>query len=238
MALGDPADPAAPFARLRALVGGLGCARADVAALAVLACGGLAALGLLWVASRAGADSAGPPSLVTPTSPASQASASPAAQAGHPGLRGPAGPGPVLVVHVAGHVAAPGVYRLPSDARVADAVAAAGGALPDAALDHVNLARPLTDGEQILVPGPDDPPALAAGPEAGRRGAWRADGTLDLNRAGAADLEQLPGVGPVLAQRIVDHREQIGRFAAVEDLLGVSGIGQRTLESLRPLVSV
>jgi competence protein ComEA len=131
------------------------------------------------------------------------------------------------VVHVVGAVAAPGVVRLPFGARVVDALSAAGGAAPDADLARVNLARVLVDGEQIQVPRPGDP-----APEAPTAGAAPGDGTLDLNTASLAQLDGLPGVGPVLAQRIVDRRP----FASVDELDEVSGIGQALLERLRPLV--
>lgn len=131
-----------------------------------------------------------------------------------------------VVVHVVGAVAAPGVVRLPAGSRVTDAVAAAGGATAEADLAAVNLARVLTDGEQIVVPRPGDPaPPAGAAPGA-------ADDTVDLNAASLAELDGLPGVGPVLAQRIVDGRP----YTSVDELDQVSGIGQTLLERLRPLV--
>lgn len=134
-----------------------------------------------------------------------------------------------VVVHVSGWVKVPGVVELPEGSRVVDAVAAAGGALPGADLGAVNLAEPLVDGGRVLIPGPGqtDGEAVAV-----------ADGRVRVNQATAAELETLPGVGPVLAERIVAYREQNGPFSTVEDLLGVSGIGERTLEELRPLVIV
>lgn len=150
---------------------------------------------------------------------------------------GPGDGSPGVVVHVVGAVAAPGVVRLPVGARVADAVEAAGGATADADLAAVNLARVLADGEQVVVPLPGQV-VDAAG--AGTGGPASAGGTapLDLNRADAAALDALPGIGPVLADRIVTWREDHGRFTAVAELTEVSGIGPSLLAGLRDLVRV
>lgn len=137
-----------------------------------------------------------------------------------------------LYVHVSGAVATPGLYRLHDDARVVDAVAAAGGFANGADEAGVNLARPVADGEQIVVPMEGEAPAGAGA--AGAAG----DGRLDLNAAGVAELDTLPRIGPAMAQRIVDWREANGRFTSVEDLLAVPGIGDKMLETLRPLVTV
>ena len=146
----------------------------------------------------------------------------------------PAGGGPV--VDVVGKVRRPGVYRLGSGARVQDAVTAAGGMLPGVDRAGVNLARRLTDGEQVLIglPPAAGPPATGAGSGIGTPAAA---GPVDLNTATAAQLDGLPGVGPVLAQRIVDWRSQHGRFGSVDDLSKVSGIGDAKLADLRPLVT-
>lgn len=136
-----------------------------------------------------------------------------------------------VVVHVVGAVASPGVVRLPSGSRLEDAITAAGGALPDANLEAVNLARVLTDGEQVEVPRPGEvggPTAAAESPGAVQ---------VDLNTAELADLDALPGIGPVLAQRILDRR-RTHRFTSVEELGEVSGIGPTLLQRLRPLVRV
>lgn len=148
-------------------------------------------------------------------------------------------PAEPLLVHVGGAVARPGVVRLEPGARVGDAIAAAGGAGPDAVLDGLNLARPLNDGEQVLVP---DTAALGAGSPDGASGqapggAWRADGRLDINRATPSDLEELPGIGPVLAQRIVDHRDEHGPFSEVGELRDVPGIGETTFQRIAELVT-
>lgn len=135
-----------------------------------------------------------------------------------------------LYVHVSGAVLAPGLYVLEPWARVVDAVAAAGGFAEDADPAAVNLARPLTDGEQLLVPMRG-----AAGDAAGEPAA---DGRINLNTADEAALDTLPRIGPAIAARIIEWREAHGAFTSVEDLLAVPGIGTKMLESLRALVTV
>jgi competence protein ComEA len=139
-----------------------------------------------------------------------------------------------VVVSVVGQVARPGLVTLPSGSRVADAVAAAGGLLPDADPASVNLAAVVADGEQLAVgvPGPVPPGAPAAG------SAPPVDGLLDLNTAGVAELDALPGIGPVLAQRIVDHRTREGPFRSVEELDDVPGIGPAIAAELAERVTV
>ena len=133
-----------------------------------------------------------------------------------------------LYVHVSGAVRHPGLYRLRDGARVVDAVAAAGGLAEGADEGGVNLARPVSDGEQLVVPRQGEQvDASASG-----------DGRINLNTATGAELETLPRIGPATAQRIIDWREANGRFTSVEDLLAVSGIGDKMLEALRPLVTV
>lgn len=141
-----------------------------------------------------------------------------------------------LVVHVAGAVARPGLVRLPGGARVADALAAAGGPVEGADLDRVNLAAPLADGSRLYVPyvgRPVPPDETAAG-----SGGAGAPAVLDLNTATAAELEALPGIGPATAQAIVEHRRRHGRFRSVEELLAVRGIGPAKLAQLRGRVRV
>jgi competence protein ComEA len=170
-------------------------------------------------------------------------------------------PGRLLVVDVVGHVARPGVVSVPDGSRVVDVLAAAGGALPGADLQRLNLARQIGDGEQVFVPKPGEaPPILIGGlsgsaPEAGASpsgggggggggaGGFTAGGTasttlVDLNTATLPALDTLPGVGPVLAQRILDWRNQHGRFMSVDELGEVSGIGDKLLEQIRPRVTV
>jgi competence protein ComEA len=136
-----------------------------------------------------------------------------------------------VVVSVIGQVAVPGLVTLPAGARVADAVAAAGGPLADADPASVNAAAVLVDGEQVVVAGPGAAPAAAAAAPA-------AGGLLDLNTATVADLDALPGIGPVLAQRIIDHRTASGPFASVEQLDDVEGIGPAIYADLADRVTV
>ncbi|WP_222193248.1 ComEA family DNA-binding protein [Modestobacter italicus] len=140
-------------------------------------------------------------------------------------------PSGTVVVSVVGQVAAPGLVTLPAGARVADALAAAGGLLPAADPASVNAAAVLTDGEQIAIGVPGVAAPAAAGPTA-------AGGPLDLNSATVADLDALPGIGPVLAQRIVDHRTAQGPFTSVEQLDDVSGIGPAIYGELAERVRV
>ncbi|SDM70861.1 competence protein ComEA [Geodermatophilus siccatus] len=145
-----------------------------------------------------------------------------------------AGSAATVVVSVVGSVARPGLVTLPQGARVADAVAAAGGLLPDADPASVNLAAVVSDGQQVAVGVPGAGVVGAAdGP-----GAAGGGGPVDLNAATAADLDALPGIGPVLAQRIVEHRERNGPFRSVEQLDDVPGIGPATYAELAELVTV
>ncbi|SFI31649.1 MULTISPECIES: ComEA family DNA-binding protein [Microbacterium] len=139
-----------------------------------------------------------------------------------------------LYVHLAGAVAQPGLYRLDEGARLVDGVAAAGGFAGDADRSAVNLARLLTDGEQVHVPrvGEAPPPGGTAGT------AGDGDGLVNLNTAAATELDTLPRIGPALAERIIAWREENGRFTSVEDLLAVPGIGEKMLAGLRDLVTL
>jgi competence protein ComEA len=150
-------------------------------------------------------------------------------------------PVPDVVVHVVGRVRRPGVVVLPAGSRVVDALSAAGGSRPGTSLTSVNLARVLVDGEQVRVGLPPDPALQAAEPPPGPGGgpAGSAPVTpIDLNQADVAALDTLPGIGPVLAQRIVEWREQNGPFASLDQLLEVSGIGPSVLADLDGKVRV
>ncbi len=167
--------------------------------------------------------------------------ASPSASAS-PGAAMPAATG--VYVHVAGAVRHAGLYRLEVGGRVADALALAGGFADDADRDGVNLARPVADGEQIVVPvagAAGDASAAADGGAGGAGGAGAggsAGGLIDLNTATKEQLDTLPRVGPAMADRIIAWRSENGRFTSVDDLLSVPGIGDKMLAALRDLVRV
>lgn len=134
-----------------------------------------------------------------------------------------------LYVHVVGEVESPGMYQLPIGARLVDAVFAAGGLTEEADIASVNLARELTDGEQIIV--------FSISKE-GEAVGTTASGLVSLNRAGDKELEELPGIGPALAGRIIAWREANGGFKSVQDLLKVSGIGENLLSGVIDLVTL
>lgn len=158
------------------------------------------------------------------------------AQTGRPaGASASPSPALMLLVDVAGWVRSPGVYEFPEGARVIDAIDAAGGARPGAMLQALNLAAPLVDGTQVLVPREGEQGVVP--PAAGGGGAV-AGGLINVNTATATELETLPGVGEVLAQRIIDHRTENGPFTSVDQLVDVSGIGDAILGSIRELVTV
>lgn len=154
-------------------------------------------------------------------------------------------PGPIRV-YVSGEVAAPAVYELPAGSIAADAVAQAGGATPAGDLNQVNLALPLTDGMQLHIPAVGEayePPPVVSVPEptelqpmAGRDAA--AGAQVNINTADAGQLTSLPGIGPSLAQRIIDYRETHGPFDEPADIINVSGIGQVTFEQIKDLITV
>ena len=138
----------------------------------------------------------------------------------------------LLVIDVAGAVRHPGLYRLRSGSRIDDAIALAGGATAKAQLDTVNLAAPVADGEQIVVPGRGVSVSAAGSPSAGSS----PSAPLDLNSATLEELENLPGIGPVTAQKILDYRQQHGAFHSVAELQGVPGIGPAHMAQLKGLV--
>ncbi len=185
----------------------------------------------------------------TVRAPAAEPAAAALARAGQPtphasaagglpaGAEPSGGSGATIVVDVAGEVRHPGIHRLPAGARVADALKAAGGVRPGTETDALNRARLLADGEQLLVG--DSTAAPAPGTEAGAGsgpGAAAPAGPISLNSATLEQLVTLPGVGPVLGQHIIDHREQHGGFSSVEELREVNGIGDKRFADLRPLV--
>jgi competence protein ComEA len=184
------------------------------------------------------------PPVTGPPAPGTGSGSTPAA--GGLTSLGPGGVG-VVTAHAAGQVKAPGVYSVPAGARVADLVTAAGGLLPEADLDRLNLAAKVVDGTRVYIPrkGESPPPEAvvgdpAAGPPAaaGGGGAGAPAGPIDLNTATVAQLDTLPGVGPATANAIITYRTRNGRFKSVTELLEVPGIGPAKLESIRPLVVV
>jgi competence protein ComEA len=154
--------------------------------------------------------------------------------AGQAGAATPTVPASLVVVQVVGAVHRPGVYRLPQGSRILDAVRRAGGATPKAALALVNLAAPLADGTQIVVPARAPPAGAGASSSDVPTGA---SGPVHLNTATLEDLDALPGVGPVTAQKILDYRQQHGAFSSVDELDAIPGIGPKRLEQLRDLVA-
>ncbi|HET7328839.1 MAG TPA: ComEA family DNA-binding protein, partial [Nocardioidaceae bacterium] len=195
------------------------------------------------------AASVAPPQAVTSSpAPVTEAGVPPVESVAPPGLGSTGVTSSVgLVVHVAGKVRRPGIVTLPAGSRVIDALQQAGGPRRGVDLSGLNLARPLADGEQILVgtpvPAAVPPPAPAIpgqpvpGVGAGV-GAGVGPAVVNLNTATSAQLEELPGIGPVTAASILQWRAEHGRFSTVEELLEVSGIGDATLADLRELVTV
>jgi len=149
-----------------------------------------------------------------------------------PGSAVPEVTGATLFVHILGEVAKPGLYEFEHGDRGVDAVAAAGGFTKKADQAGLNLARELSDGEQIIVP------KVGAKPQPPPGGGTSAGGLINLNTADAAALETLPGIGEALSARILAWRESHGAFASVDDLGSVAGIGEKTLGALRDLVTV
>ncbi len=152
-----------------------------------------------------------------------------------------------IFVHILGAVSRPGLLELHDGARVMDAVAAAGGLTEAADPAGVNLARPLTDGEQLYVPVVGEVaagvPAAASGVAGGGPAGSGApggsvSGVVNLNTATVADLDTLPRIGPAMAQRILDYREANGPFQSVDELANISGIGEKTFDALKDLVTV
>lgn len=147
-----------------------------------------------------------------------------------------------VVVHVDGAVAAPGVYALPAGARANDAIIAAGGLSEGADTTGVNLAAPLVDGEKLHVPREGERASAAAGDVAGDAAGGGADSTpaapVNLNTAGVEELDALPGVGEATARAIIEDRERNGPFSTPEDLMRVSGIGEKKFAKIEAMVCV
>jgi len=215
--------------------------RAQMWALALLAISLLVGSG--WYAYRQGTVLSGDMLITAPAAAGSPRSAA----------QPEATPPQMIAVHVGGAVATPGVYELPAGSRVEDALKLAGGVSKDADPDSVNPAAALADADQVLVPRRSpDAPAGAASSAGGAAASPRAlvppaatdklrhpgDGFVNINSASETELQRLPGVGPATAARIIEHRKQIRRFAAVEQLMDVSGIGEKKLAAMRPFVKL
>jgi competence protein ComEA len=203
--------------------------RRGVLAMSLVACLSILVAGAWVLASR-------PHRLApvsTPAASAPQVALSPGGSLASP-VANASPPTSVIVVDVVGKVRRAGVYRLPPGSRVTDAIAAAGGVAYGVDLSRINLARKVSDGEQIAV-GVAGAGSVGAGQVSG--GDSPAGGLVDLNTATAGQLDGLPGVGPVLAQRILDWRTAHGRFDSVDQLRSVTGIGASKFSDLKPLVT-
>lgn len=141
-----------------------------------------------------------------------------------------------IQVHIAGAVERPGVYQLPAGARVNEALKLA-GILPEADPHALNLAAPLSDGQQIIVPRVGEEGKIITQGPAGS-GMGKLQGKININTAGPEELDTLPGIGPSLAQRIIEYRQQHGPFRSIEDLQNVPGIGDKRWETLKDLITV
>jgi competence protein ComEA len=219
--------PDGPGARVRATLAGAGRQRVAVALLALAALIGGA---LVWARAT-------PRPADATTGQDTVAASDQTLPRATPDTSTSAAPSDAVAVHVAGRVRRPGLVRLPAGSRVQDAIRAAGGVTAGADLDAINLARKLTDGEQVRVPAPGDPapppdPASTPGGPGTTPSA-----PLDLNTATLGQLDTLPGVGEVTANRIIAYRSA-HPFTTVDDLLEVPGIGQRRFEQLKDLVTV
>lgn len=223
--LGAPAPPSSPRERVTAIADAIGTTPTRLVLGAAV--GVVLAAAVVWTL------------LATPSTgsaPEARDEALPRASATSSTVASP--PAARSLVYVTGAVVAPGVYRLGEDARVADAIAAAGGPAPDADLSLLNLAAPVADGERVYVPRRGEPPpsdvvVAGSGASVGARA-----GPVNLNTATAEQLEALPGIGPSTAQAILAWRRQHGRFRSVDDLLNVRGIGRAKLDALRDQVRV
>lgn len=145
----------------------------------------------------------------------------------------------VIVVEITGAVGTPGVYNVAADARLADVIVAAGGTRPDADLGAINLARRVQDEDELVIPSHRSTPvASVATSTAAPAKPISQPGQVNVNTASATELEILPGIGPVLAQRIVDDRTERGPFRSVDDLARVRGISPTMVDELRPRITV
>jgi competence protein ComEA len=211
--------------------------RVGVAALVLVAL----VAGFVWYRLGAGGSTAAPTPRRSPATSAAPATGSTATgSAGTGSSAGTAKKGDRLTLHVAGAVAKPGVYDLVAGARVIDAIEAAGGGVPDADLNRLNLAAKVADGQRVLVQRVGEAPAAgAAGGSSGAAGgAADPSGQVNLNSATQAELEALPGIGPTLAEAIIAERERRGGFRSVNELRDVRGIGEKRFADLKDKVTI
>lgn len=146
----------------------------------------------------------------------------------------PPTPSPIRV-HITGAVLEPDLYSLPPNSIVKDAIDAAGGCLPGASLETINLAAPLSDGQQIHIGSYQE---ISSTPDTSASSVSSPSIKMNINTAKAPELENLPGIGPSLAQKIIDYRQANGPFLSIEDLLNVSGIGPAKLDQIKDLISI
>lgn len=190
-----------------------------------VALGAVVVLGLVGVAVTISVGAFGPSGVTRSVVP-SPASSTPARNMS-------VAPLPTIYVHLTGAVNRPGLFPLAEGSRAIDAVAAAGGFTPAADQTQLNLARLLSDGEQIIVPELGATPTPAAGGQPPQLG-----GKINLNSADETTLDTLPGIGPATAKSIIKWREDNGRFSSIEDLMSIGGIGDKTFATLKDLVTV
>jgi competence protein ComEA len=229
-----PPRPPAPAGGTSALADRFHLLRRDPRVAALLLLAGACAAGVFWFRSGIAQPSA--------AGPASARAAAPLGASPTTTTTATATPATV-VVHVAGAVARPGVVTLAGTSRVIDAIEAAGGAQPDADLDRLNLAAALADGQRIAVPRRGQPappldPSAGAPASTNTNGEPTAQSPLNLNAATGPQLEALPGIGPTLAQAIIEERDRAGGFRSVDDLRRVPGIGDARFAQVQPLVTV
>jgi len=189
----------------------------------------VALLGWWWLRSPAPPPAEADVPVVTTTVPGVTAA---------PGSSAAPGAVDVVLVHAAGAVRRPGLYELAAGERVADLIDAAGGATRAADLDRVNLAAPVADGSQVVVPRRGEPSAPAAVPSGSPSSGATPPALVDLNLAGPEELETLPGIGPATSAAILEYRDANGPFASVDELIDVPGIGEAKLAAVADLVTV
>ncbi len=207
--------------------------------------------GVLWYRVGAGGGTPAQSTAAARTTPTKVPTTADTARGSGESTTTTGGKGSSVIVHVAGAVEHPGVVELEPGARVIDAIEAAGGGLAEADLDRLNLAAKLVDGERVLVQRVGDPPApggtasggtdaTGANPSGGTGGpdAAAPTGLVDLNAATSAQLEELPGIGPALANAIITERTRRGGFRSVNELRDVRGIGEKRFADLADLVTV